>query len=271
MTGVASACVVSVALCVASTDAIAQEPPPWTTEHGAFAFPNDNGTRLLTPASIVKPEALRTALCAGSRRIAVQFERRQEESANTTGRQTPRNFANTGGAVFRIVGPPVESELTCFLATETLASTETDVLAREPAGQRCDRRSYPQFQADKNRPVVACWPIAASKSGVRIALVEYARRLTQALACLVVIDGNRRLYVDYAAEFTGPGADLWRVDDGGEIHAEHFDVVFLLKTGSSYLLAIDWRGVEGNVLTLSVADDGEFRSLIRDNWYRAPM
>jgi hypothetical protein len=41
---------------------------------------------------------------------------------------------------------------------------------------------------------------------------------------LVAIDGDRRMYVDFPAQFTGPGDDLWRADDGGEIHAEGFNV-----------------------------------------------
>ena len=119
--------------------------------------------------------------------------------------------------------------------------------------------------------MVGCWPLADS-GGVRVALIEFARRLTQALASLVVVDGERRMYVDYPGEFRGPGADLWRADDGGEIHAEGFEVVFLLKRGSTYLVAIDWAAAEGNTLSLHAAEGpGQFKELISESWYRSPL
>ena len=117
--------------------------------------------------------------------------------------------------------------------------------------------------------MLANWAIAG---GVQVAMIEFARRLSDALASLVVIDGDRRLYIDYPARFNGPGADLWRADDGGEIHAEGFDVVVLLKRGSVYWLAIDWAGAEGNTLSLQSAETGDqFRELVTGLWYRSPL
>jgi hypothetical protein len=111
-----------------------------------------------------------------------------------------------------------------------------------------------------------------SPGGIQIAIVEFSRRLSDALASLVVTDGDRRLFVDYPARFNGPGADLWRADDGGEIHAEGFEVVCLLKRGSTYLLAIDWRGAEGNNLSLQTVESGDqFREVIAAYWYRSPI
>ena len=75
----------------------------------AFAFPNEQGTRLLATGQIAKPEALRVALCSGNLQVPVQFERRQPEGRNSTGRQTPQNFESSAGAAFRIVGAKVES------------------------------------------------------------------------------------------------------------------------------------------------------------------
>ena len=69
-----------------------------------FAFPNEQGTRLLVTGEIAKPEIFRTALCAGGQQVSVQFERKQAEGRNTTSRQAPQNFAQTAGAVFQIIG-----------------------------------------------------------------------------------------------------------------------------------------------------------------------
>jgi hypothetical protein len=237
-----------------------------------FAFPNEQGTRLLATGEVAKPEALRVALCSGDLQVPVLFEQRQPERRNNSGRQTPQNFDSSAGAAFRLVGARVSPDATCMLAEESLLAGATSLSLKRPStGTRCSRATYPEFQTDKARPVVGCWPIADSE-GVRVAVVEFARRLNQALASLVVVDGERRMYLDYPAEFRGPGADLWRADDGGEIHAEGFEVVFLLKRGSTYLLAIDWAGAEGHALSLHAAEGpGQFTELITDSWYRSPL
>ena len=160
-----------------------------------------------------------------------------------------------------------------MLAEESFLSGATLVpLRRPPQNARCSKAAYPQLQADKGRPVLGCWPIAESAGGIQIAVIEFSRHLTQALASLVVIDGERRIYVDYPATFKGPGDDLWRVDDGGNIHAEGFDAVFLLKRGETYVLAIDWSAAEGNALSLHTAESGgQFKEIVRDSWYRSPI
>jgi hypothetical protein len=239
----------------------------------AFAFPNEPGTRLLTTAEIAKPELLRVAVCSGNAQVPVEFERRQPEGRNSTRRQTSQNFANTAGAVFRITKGTVAAGATCVLADESfLAGTTRVSLQRPPRDARCSRANYPPIQGEKNRAVVGCWPIAASSGDVQIDIIEFSRLLTHALATLVVLDGDRRLYVDYPAEFKGPGDDLWRADDGGEIHAEGFEVVFLLKRGSTYVLAVDWAGAEGSALSLHIAEgSGPFKEVLSDSWYTAPM
>lgn len=239
----------------------------------AFGLPDEQGARLLVTSEIAAPEALRIALCSGGQRLSVQFEGRQPQGRNTTHRATPQNFAQTAGAVFRIAGGKVIPDATCVLADESFLAGATVVRLDSPAqNARCSQAAYPQFQADKNRPVVGCWPIAESGTGIQVAIIEFSRRLTQALASLIVIDGDRRMYIDYPADFKGPGESLWRVDDGGDIHADAFEVVFLLKRGSTYVLAIDWGGAEGNALSVQTAEGGgQFKEVVRDFWYRSPM
>ena len=85
-------------------------------------------------------------------------------------------------------------------------------------------------------------------------------------------DGDRRIYIDFPAEFRGPGADLWRADDGGEVHPEGFEVVFLLKRGDAYVLGIDWKGAEGSALSIWGAEPGtQFKEVLTDFWYRSPL
>jgi hypothetical protein len=240
----------------------------------AFAFSDEQGARLLATSDIANPHILRVALCSGAPQpVAIEFDHTQSEGRGSTGRQAPQNFAHTAGAVFRIVSGTVAAGATCVLADESLTAGATLMsLKRPPQNARCSKAEYPQIQVEKQRAVVGCWPIAEGAAGIHVAIVEFSRYLTRALASLVVVDGDRRMYIDYPADFRGPGADMWRADDGGEIHAEGFEVVFLLKRGTTYVLAVDWSGAEGDALSVNVAEDGgQFKEVITDSWYRSPM
>jgi hypothetical protein len=224
-------------LLLATSGAAAQDVPASTDQHGAFAFADPSGALLLTPSGIPQPASLHTAICGGER-LNVRFDRRQT--------------AGQAAIVFRIVDRTVPMGSTCFLATDAFIGGGAMVdLSRPSADTRCSRTEYPHYQADKSRPVVGCWPIGRSTSGLEVVVIEFARRLSNALASLAVVDGDRRLYVDYPATFNGPGTDLWRVDDGGEILPERFEVVFVMRRGDSYWLALDWAGAEGNALYLT--------------------
>lgn len=240
----------------------------------AFAFPDEQGSRLLATSAIPNPAMLRVALCTGGAQpLAIEFDRVQSEGRASTGRQTPQNFAQTAGAVFRIVSGKIIPRSTCLLTDGSFVADATLIpLTRPPQNSRCSKADYPRLQTDKGRPVLGCWPIAESATGTRVAVIEFSRHLTRALASVVVMDGDRRLYLDYPATFKGPGDDLWRADDGGNIHPEGFEVVFLLKRGTTYVLGIDWAGAEGSALSLNIADEaGDLKEVVSDSWYRSPL
>src|SRR5262245_15473515 len=112
----------------------------------AFAFANQDGSRLLTTGELAAPEVLRTGMCAGGQRVNVQFEGRQAEGKASTGRQTPGNFANTAGTVFRVVGGKVSAGTTCLLADESFFTGATVVPLKRPGqSTRCSKDEYPQF------------------------------------------------------------------------------------------------------------------------------
>jgi hypothetical protein len=124
----------------------------------------------------------------------------------------------------------------------------------------------------RDRPVVHCWPIAQMGPGKQVALIEFERRGKEALASLVLVDGNRMMFADFPAEFRGAEQDLWRVDDGGVLSPEGLSVVCGLQRGGWYALGTAWSGAEGKVLSLWIADGSErFTKIMNDYWYQAPL
>jgi hypothetical protein len=248
--------------------------PASTAEHGAFAFPDMAGTRLLVTSTLSQPGSLETALCGGKVRGPAVFERRQFDHPGGTGRQTPRTFDDLAGSVFRFTAGKLANTDTCFLATGSLLSGAAVVpIVGQGDAAACAPRAGRQLASLRGRPVVKCWVIARLQHDRQIVLAEFVRRGKDALASVVLMEGERSIFADFAAEYRGAGQDLWRVDDGGVLVPAGLDVVFVLERGAFRALAIGWSGAEGVSLSLFVADrqTGFFSAVIKDYWYRAPI
>lgn len=254
-----------------------QELPRATAQHGAFAFPDGNGTRLLAPSDLPQPDRVQDALCSDGRRVPVRFDRRQVERDNN-GRQSPSNFDKLAGNVFTVLqgqvgGVQDTDSLSCFVTSTTLLSSATLLPARPLTESReCGADVRQRVARSRNRPVVRCWHIADLPAGRSLVLAHFVLRDTDALASMVLLDRDRSIFADYPAKYEKEGQDLWRADDGGVISPDGFQVVFLLQRGNSYVLGLSWAGTEGQSLTVAVSNDANrFTNVIVDYWYQAPI
>jgi len=250
-----------------------QEPPPATSQQGAFAFPDATGTRLLADSTLPQPSAIRTALCTGGRRFRVRFLRRQAERPGHNGRQTAANFDRLRGNVFAIAQGRVEDGATCFLAAENLSSSATLLAPKPPdTPSECAPDLLRRLASSRNRQVAHCWNLADLPAAKQLVLVEFVRHEKDALASVVLVERDRTIFADYPAVVRGGQADLWRADDGGVLSAGSFHVVFLLERGTFHALGISWSASEGTSLALFVSNGGDqFTRVIGDYWYRAPV
>jgi hypothetical protein len=216
-------------------------------------------------------EHVRNALCGNGRSVPVRFDHRQVERKDNDGRQLPSHFDKLGGDVFRIIGATVEVTATCFLVGNGWISGATVVpmqTAEQHAG--CGNGVEARLAESKGRAVVRCFPLGRLGKEGRVVLAEFARVGNDALASVVMV-GGRLLFGNYSAEFRGAGADLWRVDDGGELSAEGFHVVFVAHRRDRFALATDWAGTEGRSLALFVSASGNgLNRVVEDYWYQLP-
>ena len=265
------ACLACSLLLLASIDARAQDLSAWTPQHGVFAFPDPNGRRLLATAELQKPEQLKVALCSSGERFAVQFDHKQA-SDPAASRQVPANFDRTSGFVFTVAGGgDVKSDATCFLASDALSRSRVLAIQTPGSANGCLPSQRLEYSRARSRAVAHCWTIARVGADRAIALLEFERRGKDALAALTVVDPQRAVFADYPAEFRNEGADLWRVDDGGKLSSEGFQIVCVLLTKAGYALGVVWHGSEGRSLQLwTETEGGRFVVVISDYWYHSP-
>jgi hypothetical protein len=260
------------ALVTASLTAVAQSAAPAPrVSYGAFALPDRSGSRLLLVSEVDEPERLRTALCHG-RALPVQFERHQDAQPSDSPRVTADQFDRLSGGLFTVTSGRASDASACFLATEPFLAGRKALPVQPPTGTgACAPRA--KWAVLRKRAVVRCWPLARlGARAKRLALVEFEPLGRDALASLVFADGDRATFVDYPAEYDEPGASVWRVDDGGEVSPDAFEIVFVLQRGAWTALGVSWSGAEGAALAVSISERGEpFREVLSEYWYQAPL
>ena len=243
-----------------------------TAQHGAFAFADSSGGRLIAVANVPQPRLLHSAFCSGGKRFPVKFERVQAERAGNDGRQAPYNFDKLPGSVFTVVQGRVDERATCFLSSDSLLTSATDLSASLHADSApCAPEVRRRFASARGRAVTNCWLVARLDAQRFLALVEFARQDRNALASVAFADRDRTTFADYTAQYRGPGQDLWRVDDGGVLSPEGVEIVFLIQRRSFDALGVSWAAGEGRSLAVFVsASDNQLTRVIDDYWYRAP-
>lgn len=251
----------------------ASDLPRATSDHGAFAFPDDTGSRLLVVAEVSQPDRFKTALCDRCGRVTIKYEHQQKAREGGTHREAPYNFDALAGSVFRIMGGKVDSDETCFLASDSLLAAAAVVPVERPiAAEQCGSEIRGRVASARARDVVGCWIIGRLPASAQLVLVEFAPLGKDALAAVVLLAHDRIAIADYPGTYRGPGEDVWRVEDGGVLLPGDFRVVFLLKRGDFYSLGINWSGAEGANLALFISTSGNrFTHVINDYWYRAPL
>ena len=250
----------------------AQDLPPVRNSYGAFAFPNMQGTELIVLHDVPRAAEISTAIC-DRQTLRIRFIRRQT-GAGMPGadRDSPEQFKRLAGSVFEVVGRPVPSGVTCFVAPDSLlANAELLRVQMRAQPRECTAEEQQRAGALRTRSIRRCWSIAVGQRLGLISLVEYVRLQQSALASLIVAAETDTVSIDYPATFKAEGQDLWRVDDGGEFSPDGFHVPFIVRRDAEYFIAVDWHGSEGHSLALhSVKPGMAAQQLLADYWYRAP-
>lgn len=250
-----------------------QDTPRATGDYGAFALPDQAGTRLIVPGGVPRAADLRGARCSDGRNRQVRFQHAQNERPGNYGRQTPYTFDYLSGDVFQLTGTPVTESEACFVVGNGWLAQADFLPTQEPETPApCGSLIEARLSKSRTRAVKQCTVLSRLGKEGHVVIAEFSRIGKDALASLVLVNNSRLLFADFPAEYRGEGSDLWRVDDGGELSAGAFQLVFVAHRAGRYALGIGWDGAEGRSLTLFVSGPGnQFEIALSDYWYHAPL
>ena len=202
------------------------------------------------------PSKHHVAIRYGKAVAKLTFSKRQEGTADNTGRDTEYNFEHLPGSVFETTEGSLTPGKTHFITDNAFllhALVPLAVTSPERPSP-ADRKTIQRIEKLKNRKVVESKLLAKTEEAAHIGLFVFERKEEDMLASLVYVGEDKLIFRDYPATYDE--TSTWRADGGDEVG--QFEVLFLAHVGGKRVLGATWAGPEGENAFVYQEKDGTF-------------
>ena len=215
-----------------------------------FGFADETGTKIIVPSGslteeIKDPRAIGLAIGDNGSAVEIGYIKKQDAGSADNGRFTMQNFKNLEGYIFGVEAGKVVPNNSYYLVQEPGFDRASLIKSSRPAENRVDAATIGRIEKEKQRKVKNAWILAAFEAERQVCLVEFEKDQKNLLASIVLVQPETISFKDYPAEFNGTSA--WRVDDGGEIRPEMFNILFVARSDQKTWIGVTWAGAEGEV------------------------
>lgn len=234
-----------------------------------FGITSVDGKQLITVGveTLDAPSNFTKAIVSNGKLVDIEYVGLQEPH-NDNGRQIESNFSNMGGFLYNSKSPVANRDRTVVLTTEMFLSERHQLVLSPPTKQGLSAQLKSEIEKDKERTIKAFTCLAVTDGDRSIYLVEFEVVNESALATLVYVTPESKIYFDYPATFDE--GSTWRVDDGGEFGMDYYDILAAFDHPEGMELITEWIGAEGYVMSFLKEVNGSFVSLKDGSRYAAP-
>ncbi|GIP29780.1 hypothetical protein J23TS9_49100 [Paenibacillus sp. J23TS9] len=240
-----------------------------------FGYTDQTGKQILgligdPGKSHPSPKTLTSVLYAPGKQFNVSYLKHQKMSSKSDGRQNANNFKNDEGELFKLTyaSNKLNSNDSVLLAAKNAFQGHTFLALKSVQKGKFSQKTIQAIEKTKNRKVASQGLIATTTSGIQIGLVKFVKGSGKPLASLVLVDKGGMVFEDFVGN--NDSQSTWRVDDGGQISADDFNLLFVSYSKAGYALGVEWYGAEGSNLTVIQQKGAKFRVVQENGRYMAP-
>lgn len=238
-------------------------------ESFAFAYSDLSGTRLLSDNSD-HPKRFIQAISTPGIQTAITYVKHQKQSEKSNGRQTAWNFDNDEGELYKVAKGKLTENETVILTTKDAFQGHTFLKYKALTKGGFTKTTLRSVESIKKRKIKKQGLIGEVSKEIQIGLVEFQRGKGQLPLASIVLSTPKGLVFHDMVGNDDPNS-TWRVEDGGEIKPEWFNVLFVTKSKSGYSLAIENWGSEGTYTMILQQKDRTFRLVAGGARYTYPV
>ncbi|MWV46999.1 hypothetical protein GRF59_25635 [Paenibacillus sp. HJL G12] len=214
------------------------------------------------------PKTLTSVLYAPGKQFSVTYVKHQASTRKSNGSQSAHNFINDEGELYRLTyaSNKLNVNESVLLMTKKAFEGHTLLSFQSVQKGKFSPTTIHAIEKAKNRKVASQGLIATTDKGTQIGLVKFAQGNGKPLASLVLVDKSGMVFEDFIGN--NDSQSTWRVDDGGEISAEYFNLLFASYSKAGYALGVEWYGAEGSNLSVIQQKGAKFRVVTETGRYQ---
>ena len=236
-----------------------------------FGFSNEEGTEVIWSGELghYHTNDFTKTIDQNGDLESIKYDYLQEANENDTHRQTPYNFENAEGYVYRVEGK-IDPWASAILFTDDFLAQRKLVLPVPGKNYMFTQEDAEKVEEEKGRYIKRIEHLKLYTNGMSTHFVQFENKGDSVLVALVFRDTKGEfMYIDFPAEYNE--MSTWRVDDGGEFDFQSYKVRALIEAPGGLEVITDWYGAEGTNVSY-IGWDGEKMAIKKSGYlYQAPL
>ncbi|WP_144062757.1 hypothetical protein [Sphingobacterium paucimobilis] len=202
----------------------------------------------------------------------LDFVKVQKESDDYNGRQTPDNFDNVPGAVFKLAAKAKPGDAYVLLCSDSFLKSRKALKIHNNVAYATKSSLVTELKKTYGRSVTNAKLIATTAQKDSIFLAQLAPVGDSLTVVLVTkpLTGKNLLIQEFKAEYNE--MSTWRVDDGGEFPMEDFTILNAFEHKGKIELVTSFPGAEGGDLTFLTPGKNNRYHIVKESYvYWSPL
>jgi hypothetical protein len=211
----------------------------------AFALSCMSGDSLILFEANMRPApASLYAVYQTDQPVALTFLQDQQ-SENTSGRITARNFQFISGPVFLSKAHSLPANQTILVVSSGFLAHHSPLLVDDLGYVPLDTLTIRRIEAERGLQVQFSWTLCGIGPSARAALVQFLPTDSTQVVSFILIKSESLAFEDYVGSRNNEGS-VWRVDDDGVFNPKDFKIIAAFDSLGTLSVAHSWAGQEGD-------------------------
>lgn len=233
-----------------------------------FGFSDEAGKNILAISdTLPEPGIYKKTIADNGALIPLKYVEQKNGVEDKDFQLTYYNFSNCGGYLFECNDGKVDYKKSIVMLSDRFLSTRKYIQNTSKENNPLGSEVLEKLKELKHKEVKSSFPLVKIDNNNSLYLVNFEIVNDTAMFSFVLVSPDKIVTKDNIAEFDPYGT--WRVDDGGIVKPEMFDILAVFESKLGIEVAINWIGAEGDYVEYLIENGNQLE--MGKNEYRYTM
>ena len=234
-----------------------------------FGFSDETGKNILAISdTLPEPGIYKKTIVDNGDLIPLKFVEQKTGVEDKDYQLTYYNFSNCGGYLFECSDGIVNYKKSVVMLSDKFLSNRKYIKNVSKEKNPLGADVLEQIKILKHKEIKNSFPLVKIDNNRSLYIVNFEIVNDTAMFSFVLVSPNKLVTKDNIAEFDPYGT--WRVDDGGVVNPEMFDILAVFESKFGIEIAINWIGAEGDYIEYLIENGNQLEMGKNEYRYTLP-